>query len=66
MIKTVGDLQDALAKFNRNMPVVYRKGEGDGAVSDWKLHNPEEFYPGGRVCLSAFEQVEDGQAQATN
>lgn len=59
MIQTVRDLIDALKKLDENKPICIRKSLGDGYFSDWKLHKPTEFYPGGKICLSAFEQYDD-------
>lgn len=59
MIKTVDDLIKALEWFNPNMPVCIRKVEVGGRYSDWSLRDPDEFYPGGKICLSAFEQLDD-------
>jgi len=55
---TVKELIEALSKFDPDMPVCIRRIEKDGYYSDWKLHKPAEFYPGGRVCLQAFERMD--------
>lgn len=63
MIKTVNDLIEALKVFDADMPVCIRKCDIDGYYSDWKVHTPNEFYPGGKVCLSSFEQMDDEVAK---
>lgn len=63
MIKTVKDLIRVLKTFDADMPVVIRKAEEKGAYSDWSLHTPSQFFPGGRCCLSAFEPVREESAK---
>lgn len=65
MIKTVKDLKEALEKFDENLPVVIRRAEEKGYVSDWRLHNPGMF-GSGKVCLSAFEPYDDDYVAVTN
>ncbi len=59
MIKTVGDLIDELKIFHSEMPICIRRNEGDGYFTDWYIHSPSEFYPGGKVCLSEFHAIDD-------
>ena len=59
MIKTVNDLIQALHKFDPDLPICIRQSDEYGYFSDWILHYPKEFYPGGRVCLSSFEVLLD-------
>lgn len=55
-MKTVGELIEILKNFDLDMPVVYRKNEGDGAYSDWEMHSPGDNYcPGGAVVFSSFQ-----------
>lgn len=55
---TIAELIIKLHRFPMDMNVYFRKAEKDGYTSDWELHNPEEFYPGGSVYLSIYKQAE--------
>ena len=59
MIYTVKDLIAALEKFKPEMPICIRRGHSSGGFNDWKMHNPTEFYPGGKVCIMAVEPWEE-------
>lgn len=59
---TVGKMIEKLSKFNKDMPFVIRKVSGEGVI-DFIPHDPEEFYPGGRVCLQAFIPYDDSAAE---
>lgn len=61
-MKTVKDMIEALGKFDPNMPLVFRSSEVNGYYSDWLLHSPYDLFPHGKVVLSAFERVHDGEA----
>lgn len=52
----VSELIKSLSEFDPNLPVCIRNSEGDGYYSDWELHYPMEFYPGGKVCISSKQQ----------
>jgi hypothetical protein len=59
MIKTVKDLMTALEKFPSDMPICIRKvADQNGGYVDYQLHEPAEFFPGGFVCLSAYETID--------
>ena len=59
----VKEMIEQLQKFDPEMPIVIRRGDGGGGYVDWKPHSPAENFPGGKVCLEAFERDDEDCAE---
>lgn len=56
IIKTVKELKDELSKYDENRSIVFRKNEGDGWFSDYRV-SINELYPE-QLVITPFQPAE--------
>jgi hypothetical protein len=61
---TVKQLKRLLNNFNDDLPVVIREVIDSKYTCDWNISDPEEFYPGGKVCLMRTQQHLDFEVES--